>query len=141
MKCFGTTVTEVDLRGKIELNWLELVWLGITENTEEHLCGDEYGGVQVPNNQTTAQISQMEKRVDKLTCDPFNPKSKSATLTGGSNLPVDLQWSERASPNVNIDEASGDEVPELVATQKRWCVTELWSMSTVEQWAARMFSK
>ena len=25
------------LRGKYEVNWLELVWLGKTENTEEHL--------------------------------------------------------------------------------------------------------
>ena len=31
------------LRGKYEVNWLELVWLGKTENTEEHLCGDEHG--------------------------------------------------------------------------------------------------
>ena len=43
---------------------------------------------------------------------------------GSSNLPVDLQWSERASPNVNIDEALGDEVRELVATQKCWYVTQ-----------------
>ena len=38
--------------------------------------------------------------------------------------PVDLQWGARASPNVNIDEAPGDEVPEPVATQNRWYVTE-----------------
>ena len=49
MKCFGTTATEADLpgsrllRGKYEVNWLELVWLGKTENTEEHLCGNEHG--------------------------------------------------------------------------------------------------
>ena len=52
MKCFGTRVTEADsprvprtrlLRGKFEVNGLELFWLGKTENTEEHLCGDEHG--------------------------------------------------------------------------------------------------
>ena len=58
MKCFGTTATEADSpvsakssrlgyldQGccKYEVNWLELVWLGTTENTEEHLCGDEHG--------------------------------------------------------------------------------------------------
>ena len=31
---------------------------------------------------------------------------------------------ERASPNVNVDEAPQDEVREPVARQKRWCVTE-----------------
>ena len=29
--------------GKFEMNWLELVWLGKTENTEERSCGDEHG--------------------------------------------------------------------------------------------------
>ena len=57
MKCFGTTATEADfgdivwarvpgsrlLLGKYEVNWLEPVWLRKTENTEEHLCGDEHG--------------------------------------------------------------------------------------------------
>ena len=43
---------------------------------------------------------------------------------GSGDLPVDLQWSARASPNVDIDEAPGDEVPEPAATQKRWYVTE-----------------
>ena len=56
--------------------------------------------------------------------DPFNPKPKSAIVIGRSNLPFDLQWSARASPNVNIDEAPGDEVPEPVTTQRRWHVTE-----------------
>ena len=53
--------------------------------------------------------------------------SKSVRITpttSGSVLPVDLQWGTRASPNVNIDEAPGDEVPEPVATQKCWYVTK-----------------
>ena len=31
------------LRGWYEVNWLELVWLGKTDNTEKHLCDDEHG--------------------------------------------------------------------------------------------------
>ena len=56
--------------------------------------------------------------------DPFNPKSKSATVVDSGKLPVDLQWSERVSPNVNVDEAPKEEVPEPVATQKRLNVSE-----------------
>ena len=37
---------------------------------------------------------------------------------------MDLQWGARASPKANIDEAPGDEVPEPLATHKRWYVTE-----------------
>ena len=43
---------------------------------------------------------------------------------GPGELPVDLQWRTRASPNVNVDEALGDGAPEEAATQKRWYVTE-----------------
>ena len=48
LACFGEVVwarvpgTRL-LRGKYEVKWLELVWLGRTECTEEHLCGDEHG--------------------------------------------------------------------------------------------------
>ena len=62
--------------------------------------------------------------MDRLTGDPFNPKQKSATVVDSGKLPVDLQWSERVSPNVNVDEAPKDEVPEPATTQKRWNVTE-----------------
>ena len=31
------------VRGKFEVNWLGLVWLGNTEHSDEHLCGDEDG--------------------------------------------------------------------------------------------------
>ena len=39
-------------------------------------------------------------------------------------LPVDLQWSERASPKVNTDESPKDKVPGPAVAQKRWYVTE-----------------
>ena len=62
--------------------------------------------------------------VDKLSGDPFNPKSKTSMAVGSGELPVDLQWSTRTSPNVNVDEAPGDRALEPAATQKRWYVTE-----------------
>ena len=43
LACFGEVVwprvagTRL-LRGKFEVNWLELVWLGKRENSDEHLC-------------------------------------------------------------------------------------------------------
>ena len=83
-------------------------------------------GAQLPNNQTTARVSQIWRGeyFDKLTGGPFNPKPKSATAIGSSDLPVDLQWSTRASPNVNSDEAPGDRVPDSAATQSRWSLAE-----------------
>ena len=42
----------------------------------------------------------------------------------GEKFQLDLQWSTRASPNVNVDEAPGDRAPEPAAVQKRWYVTE-----------------
>ena len=50
--------------------------------------------------------------VDKLSGDPFNPKPKTSMAVGPGKLPTDLQWGTRASPNVDIGEAPGDEVPE-----------------------------
>ena len=124
LACFGEVVwarvpgTRL-LRGKFELNWLELVWLGKTENTEEHLGGDEHGVRKFRTIRRQPEPAGWRREfVDKPTGDPFNPKSKSATVIGSSNLPVDLQWSERASQDVNIGEAPGDEVSEPVATQK-----------------------
>ena len=113
------------LRGKYEVDWLELVWLGKTENTEEQLCSDEHG---VPKFRTIRrQLESARWRrelVDRLTGNCFNSKPKSATVADSGKLPVDLQWSERVSPNINVDEAPKDEVPEPAATQKRWYVTE-----------------
>ena len=48
--------------------------------------------------------------MDRLTGNPFNPKPKSATVADSGK-----QWSERVSPNINVDEAP--KVPELAATQ------------------------
>ena len=116
------------LRGKNEVNWLELVWLGKTESTQKHLCGDEHGVRKFRTNRRQHESARWRRElVDRLTGEPFNPKPHSATVMDGGKLPVDLQWSERYSPNVNIDEAPKDEVPEVpgpAATQKRWYVTE-----------------
>ena len=121
------------LRGKFEVNWLELVWLGTMENTEEHLCGDEHGVRKFRTIRRQPESARWRREcVDKLTGDLFNPKPKSSTAMGSGDFPVDVQWCTRASPNINLDEAPGDEVPEPVATQKRW------SKSTVKQWAARV---
>ena len=120
LACFGEVVwarvprTRL-LRGKFAVNWLELVWLGKTENTGEHLCGDEHGMRKFRTIRRQPESARSRREcVDKLTNDPFNPKPKSATVTGSSDLPVDLQWGARTSPNVNIDEAPEDEVPTLV---------------------------
>ena len=67
----------------------------------------------------------MEKRTRRHADGPaFQPKPKSATVIDRSKLPVDLQWRERASPNVTVDKAPKDEVPEPVATEKRLYVTK-----------------
>ena len=42
------------LRGKFEVNCLELVWLGKTENSDEHLCGDLHGVHKFRTNQAAA---------------------------------------------------------------------------------------
>ena len=113
------------LRGKHDVNWLELVWLGKTENTEEHLCGDEHGVRKFRTIRRQPESARWRREyVDKLSGDPFNPKPKTSMAVGPGELPVDLQWSTRASPNVNVDEAPGDRAPEPAATQQRWYVTE-----------------
>ena len=111
MACFGGVVWARVLgsrllRGWYEVNWLELVWLGKTENTEERLCGDEHGVRKFQIIKRQPESARWRKEfVDKLTVEPFNPKPKSATVFESSKLPVDLQWSEQASPEVNIDES------------------------------------
>ena len=63
------------------MNWMELVWLGKTENTEEHLCGDEHGVRKSRTNRRQPESARWRREfVDKLTGDPFNPKPKSATV-------------------------------------------------------------
>ena len=113
------------LRGQYEVNWLELVWLGKTENTEKHLCGDEHGVRKFRTIRRQPEQARWRREyVDKLSGDPFNPKPKTSMAVGPGELPVDLQWGTRASPNVYVDEAPGDRAPEPAATQKRWYVTE-----------------
>ena len=130
LACFGEIVwARVPgsrlLRGKYEVNWLELVWLGKTENTEEHLCGDEHRVRKFRTIRRQPESARWRREyVDKLSGDPFNPKPKTSMAVGPGELPVDLQWSARATPNVNVVEAPGDRAPKSAASQKRWYVTE-----------------
>ena len=78
LACFGEIVwARVPgsrlLRGKDEVNWLELVWLGKTENTEEHLCGDEHGVRKFRTIRRQPESARWRREyVDKLSGDPFN---------------------------------------------------------------------
>ena len=125
LACFGEIVWAVVpgsrlLRGKYEVNWL-----GKTENTEEHLCGDEHGVRTFRTIRRQPESARWRREyVDKLSGDPFNPNPKTSMAVRPGELPVDLQWGMRASPNVNVDEAPRDRAPEPAATQKRWYVTE-----------------
>ena len=93
------------LRGWYEVKWLELVWFGKSENTEEHQCGDEQGVREFQTIKRQPESVRWRKEfVDKLTVEPFNPKPKSAAVFDSGKLPVDLRWSEQASPKVNINE-------------------------------------
>ena len=129
LACFGEIVwARVPgsrlLSGKYSVNWLELVWLGKTENTEEHLCGDEHGVRLFWTIRRQPESARWRREyVVKLSGDPFSPKPKTSMAVGLGELPVDLQWGTRASPNVNVYEAPGDRAPEPAATQKRWYVT------------------
>ena len=76
------------LRGKFEVNWLKLVWMGKTENTEEHLCGDEHGLRKFQTIRRQLESARWRSEcVDKLTGDLFNPKPKSSTAMGSGDLP------------------------------------------------------
>ena len=99
--------------------------MGKTENTEEHLCGDEHGVREFQTIKRQPESVRWRKEfVDKLTVEPFNPKPKSGTVFDSGDLPVDLRWSERASPNVNINESPKDKVPGQAVAQKHWYATE-----------------
>ena len=111
------------LRGKFEVKWLELVWLGKTENTEEHLFGDKHGVRKFWTIRRQPESAKWRREyVDNLTGDPFTPQPKSSTAMGRGDLPVDRKWGTRASPNTNIDEAPGDEVPVPAVTQHKTLV-------------------
>ena len=93
------------LRGKFEVNWLELVWL---DKTEKHRRAHLRRGRKLRTIGRKPEPARWRREyADKLTGDLFNNKPKSGTAMGSGNLPVDLQWSTRARPNVNIDEAPG----------------------------------
>ena len=129
LACFGEVVwarvpgTRL-LRGKYEVNWLELVWLGARrKNTEEHLCGDEHGVRKFRTIRQQPESARWRRvLVDRLTGEPFNPKPKSGTRV--ANYQLTCNGASEDSPNVNVDEAPKDEVPEPAVTQKRWYVTE-----------------
>ena len=122
LACFGEVawarvpVTRL-LRGKFEVNWLELVRLGKTENTDEH-------GVRKFRTIRRQPESARWRRefVDKLTGDPFNPKPKSATVIGNGNLkvrrnpsatkPHEAETRRRATRWQNNDEVSADGIGE-----------------------------
>ena len=86
-----------------------------TENNAEHLCGNEHGASESQTIMRQPEPARWRKELID--------KPKSATEIGCGKPLFELQWSERASLRVNIDEASKDEVPELAVTQKRWRVT------------------
>ena len=72
------------LRGKHEVISLELVWFGKTENTEEHLCGDDHGVRKFRTIRRQSESARWSIEVDKLTGDRFNPTPKSATVISSS---------------------------------------------------------
>ena len=63
------------LRGKSEVNWLQLVWWGKMENTEGHLCGDEHGVRKFGTIRRQPESARWKRElVDQLTGEPFNHK-------------------------------------------------------------------
>ena len=62
-------------RGGLEVNWLEHVWLGKRENSDEHLCVDEHG---VRNFRTFGRQPETA-RFRRTDASPFNPKPKGTT--------------------------------------------------------------
>ena len=73
LACFGEVVWACVLgsrllRGYYEVKWLELVWLGKSENTEEHKCGDEHGVRELQTIKRQPESVRWRKEfVDKLT--------------------------------------------------------------------------
>ena len=128
MKCFGTTrggracfgeivCARVSgtrlLHGKFEVNWLELIWLGKTENTEEYLYGEEHGERKF---WTIRRQPESARRgyVDKLAGDPFNPKPKTSMAVGRGELTCNGACEPARTPMPTRYEV----------TEKRWYVTE-----------------
>ena len=114
-------------RGKFEVNWLELVWLGKTESSDEHLCGDEHGVRKFRTIRRQPESARWRREdVDKLVGDPFNPKGVTTRAAGQSSVPLDVQTKRAVSfnPNIGVDEVPGEEEQQAETPQKRWYVTE-----------------
>ena len=97
--CFGEIVwvrvpgTRL-LRGKFEVNWLELVWLAKTGPRKSTGAATSTGCASSGQSDDSPS-QQIEEReyVDKPAGDPFNPKPKTSVGSGG--FPVDLHRSKR----------------------------------------------
>ena len=99
------------LHDSCEVNQRKLIGLSETENNG----GNEHGASESQTIMRQPEPARWRKELID--------KPKSATEIGCGKPLLELEWSERASLRVNIDEASKDEVPELAVTQKRWHVT------------------
>ena len=100
------------------MNWLELVWLDKTENTEEHLCGDEHGVRKFRTIRRQPESDRWRRElVDRLTGEPFKRKPKSATEIDSGKLPVDLQWSLQTASGFAMELASQSECKRGCGTQ------------------------
>ena len=76
------------MRGKFEVNWQELVWLGKTENTEEHLCGDEHGVRKFRTIRRQPEAARWRREyVDKL-MGSFQPQAGEFDSDGKWRLAV-----------------------------------------------------
>ena len=80
--CFGEVVWALVpgtrlVRGKFEVNWPVLVWLGKRENSDEHLYGDEHGVRKFRTIRRQPESARWRREdVEKLMNDPFNAKPK-----------------------------------------------------------------
>ena len=102
MKCFGTTrggracfgeivCARVSgtrlLHGKFEVNWLELIWLGKTENTEEYLYGEEHGVRKFWTIRRQPESARWRRGTStSLRVIPFNPMPKTSMAVGSGDL-------------------------------------------------------
>ena len=118
LPCFGELVWARVL-GKRRL---ELVWLGKTENSDEHLCGDEHGVRKFRTIRRQLETARWRREdVDKLVGEPFNPKPKISIAAGGATFgPPDVH-ATTIDQNVNHEEAPEEQD---AASQKYWYVTE-----------------
>ena len=131
LACFGETVwARVPgsrlIRGKFEVNWLELVWVGKTDSSDEHLCGDEHGVRKFRAIRRQPESARWRREMcDKLIGDPWEPKPKPKP---GAEPPLDLVLSKQSQVEPVLQVGAGVEVPPEVpapaADHRRWYVTE-----------------